>query len=239
MGCVSYRGYYDKRDAESFAATLSAHGDDVYIGGVPAYSTLGWFDDPLLNTVMHYDDADLAGLIFHELAHQVLYVKNDSDFNESFATTVEVEGVRRWLQLAGDDGGSYQLRLNRRQKVIDLILEHRSRLQDVYAAARPGTWKRKRKQQVLSELRDKFLAMSDGWEGISGLRRWFDGPLNNAKLLSIATYYDYVPAFRALLARHGGALKSFYAEVQRLSKMEPEQRSAHLAQLTPPSAAGD
>ncbi len=96
-GCVQYRGYYAKEDAQVFAAELNKDGDDIYVGGVAAYSTLGWFADPMLNTILFRDDVSLAGLIFHELAHQQLYVKNDSAFNEGFAKTVELEGVRRWL----------------------------------------------------------------------------------------------------------------------------------------------
>lgn len=239
VGCVSYRGYYNEREAKSFAAELRANGDDVYVGGVPAYSTLGWFDDPLLNTVMHYDDADLAGLIFHELAHQVLYIKNDSKFNESFATTVEIEGVRRWLRTTGVDGAAYKLRKARRQQIIDLILKQRARLQTVYASDHPKDWKLRRKQELLTELREQFSTMSRGWEGVAGFRRWFDGPLNNAKLLSIATYYDFVPAFQALLDSRGGDLEAFYRDVRALAKLGPAQRESRLEQLAPRSAARD
>ncbi len=233
VGCVSYRGYYKKTRAESFADEQRAAGDDVYVGGVAAYSTLGWFDDPILNTVMHYDEVDLAGLMFHELAHQVVYVKNDSKFNESFATTVELEGVRRWLAARGEDSDAYQRRKTRRQRVIDLILQHRSRLENVYAADQEDDWKRKQKQALLEELKDRFNGLTRDWEGIAGFRRWFNEPLNNAKLLSIATYYDYVPAFQALLLEQKQDLPGFYRAVSELAERAPEQRQLRLKQLAP------
>jgi len=231
VGCVSYRGYYSQQDAETFASGLRATGDDVYVGGVPAYSTLGWFDDPLVNTVMGFDDVDLAGLIFHELAHQVVYVKDDSKFNESFATAVELEGVRRWLRTTGSDAGSYQIRKARRQQIVDLILDYRERLEQVYSAAQNDSWKRQRKVHLLQELRERFQAMSVGWEGMGGFRRWFSGELNNAKMLSIATYYDYVPAFLKLIEQQQGDLSRFYAAAKTIGALPASERARQLEQL--------
>ena len=129
-GCVSYRGYYSKDDAQAYAAELRAEGNDVQVGGVPAYSTLGWFSDPLLSTFINYSDAELARMVFHELAHQVVYVQGDSQFNEGFATAVEEAGVERWLELYGTDPmrEGYARYNARRQDFLELLVHHRKAL---------------------------------------------------------------------------------------------------------------
>ena len=150
--CVSYRGYYNKDEALAYADALRAQHYDVQVGGVPAYSTLGWFDDPLLSTFINYNDAELARLIFHELAHQVVYVPGDSAFNESFASAVEEAGVQRWLAREGNDAmrASYAQYAARRQDFLALLLTYRGKLETVYASDASEADKRARKAQVFA-----------------------------------------------------------------------------------------
>ena len=226
VGCVYYRGYFSEADAENFASELAAQGDDVYVGGVPAYSTLGWFDDPLLNTVMHYPEEELAGLIFHELAHQVAYARDDTTFNESFATTVELEGVKRWLAAGGsaDRAESYRQRKQRNQAVVALILRYRGVLETVYAADQSDQWKRRRKEEIITTMKNENRALVSGWPGYRGYRNWFAQPINNAQLASVAAYVELVTAFENLLARKNGDLASFYQAVKELASMDLESR---------------
>ncbi len=235
VGCVVYRGYFAFTDAQAFADQLQAESQDVFIGGVPAYSTLGWFTDPVLNTVLDYPEAELAGLIFHELAHQAVYVKNDSVFNESFATAVELEGVTRWLQSRQDARAlnAYQVRKQRDQAVIRLILSHRQRLSRVYAADRTDAWKRAQKRAVITELRSKFERLAAQWPGYARFRLWFSESINNAKLVAVSAYHDWVPAFAALLERSGGDLRSFLDAVRRLSRRDQAERDRQLRALMP------
>lgn len=242
VGCVIYRGYFREADARRYAAALPDLGLETYVAGVPAYSTLGWFDDPVLSTVLDYPEAELAGLIFHELAHQVVFVKNDSVFNESFATTVEIEGVERWLQHEGRplDVRAYRLRRQRNEKVVEAILAHRRRLDEIYRSDGDRQWKLEQKGRIIASLKERYARMVRGWDGYEGYKRWFRQDLNNAHFAAIAAYHDRVPAFQALLARHGGDLPSFYDTVLELSRRPPEQRSRLLDELqdTERSASG-
>jgi predicted aminopeptidase len=230
IGCVVYRGYFKLEDAQRFAARLKEQHKDVFIGGVPAYSTLGWFTDPMLNTVMHYSDEDLASLVFHELAHQVIYVKDDSVFNESFATTVELEGVRRWIQTGGDASriNAYRERKDRDRKVIALILKYKERLSQIYASDREESWMRTQKQALINELREQFRALVAPWEGYDRFAQWFSDPINNAKLVAVIAYHDLVPAFEALLTRHQGDLAKLFTEVKQLASLSKDARYARL-----------
>ncbi len=230
IGCVVYRGYFELEDAQRFAERLKEQDKDVFIGGVPAYSTLGWFTDPMLNTVMHYSDEDLAGLVFHELAHQMIYVKDDSVFNESFATTVELEGVRRWIQAGGDASriNAYRERKDRDRKVIALILKYKERLSRIYASDREEVWMRTQKRALIGELREQFRALVARWEGYDRFAQWFSGPINNAKLVAVVAYHDLVPAFEALLTRHRRDLNKFFAEAKQLAGLSENARNARL-----------
>lgn len=236
-GCVTYRGYFAKENAEEFAADLRRRGLDVYVYGVEAYSTLNWFDDPVLNTFLELSEPALAGLIFHELSHQVVYADNDSRFNEAFATTVELEGVRRWLNDRGEAEKLGRLRtgLERQRQFLDLLGEIRGRLRHLYAAGGEKEELREKKRAILRSARDDYLALKAEWDGFDGFDKFFDGGLNNAKLVSVSTYQDLVPAFRRLLADLENDLPAFYREVGRLATLEPEERLRALGAQTVPA----
>ena len=170
IGCVSYRGYFNRDRATAFAAELREQGYDVYVGGATAYSTLGWFSDPVLNTVLKRSDAEITGVVFHELAHQQLYVKNDSAFNESFAVTVELEGVRRWLALHKDSGKfeTYERSINRREEFVALVLKYRDQLNAMYGSSLPDNDKRQRKKDVFAGLRENYQTLKQSWGGYGG-----------------------------------------------------------------------
>jgi predicted aminopeptidase len=229
-GCVPYRGYFARDQAEQFAAKLKQNGYDVYIGGVPAYSTLGWFDDPLLNTFIHKTEAELAGLLFHELAHQKIYVSGDSAFNESFATVIELEGVKRWFQQSGGakEAGAYRQKIQRREEFTALALKHRTRLKEIYASDSSDAEKRMAKARVFVELRIDYAALKASWNGYAAFDNWFKQDLNNAQLAAIGLYNQYVTAFQALLAQHGGDWTIFYREVERLAQLPSDERAVVL-----------
>ena len=208
-GCVAYRGYYARGVAERHGASRRAAGYDVVVYGVPAYSTLGWFDDPLLSTFIDYPDAELARLVFHELAHQVAYVKDDSSFNESFAVVVEREGLRRWRGRPA--GGS-------RRELEALTTALRAQLEALYAMPLAPEEMRRRKREALAVLRP-WLARLRGFESVEP---------SNAVLASFATYTQKVPAFERLLAQEGGDLERFYARVRALARLPRAERDAQL-----------
>ncbi len=225
-GCVSYRGYYRQEQAQAYASVLRSEGFDVRVGGVPAYSTLGWFDDPLLSTFIHYPEAELARLIFHELAHQVLYVAGDTPFNEAFATAVEEAGVARWLELRGDAAmrEDYQRRAVRRQDLIALLEQHRDALAATYAQEISERRKRRRKARILSALQQDYQALKIRWGAHAGDDRWFDEPLTNAHLVSVAAYHVLLPGFRAMLAEQP-SLPLFYQAVKALARQPQLERT--------------
>lgn len=230
-GCVSYRGYYSKDAAQSYAISLRAQGYDVQVGGVPAYSTLGWFDDPLLSTFIHYSDAELARIIFHELAHQVVYAAGDAQFNEAFATSVEEAGVQLWLDRYGDDAmrKHYALHAAQRQDFLALLLRQRQMLIANYAREVPDQQKREEKARIFAALKEDYLALKASWGGYAGYDRWFAEPLTNAHLASIATYHELLPGFRALLAQQT-SFPRFYAAVHTLAQQDKAQRHRLLQQ---------
>lgn len=224
-GCVAYRGYFSEEKAKAFAAGLAARGDDITVGGVPAYSTLGRIADPLLSTVGRYSEIDLAALIFHELAHQVLYVPGDSAFNEAFATAVEEEGVARYVAAYLDDAAlkAWQQRRKHREQAIAVMAAARKDLAAVYASPVPVEEKRERKKQRFTQLASDLQAL----EASTGLRYfagWRQEGLNNAHLASVATYYDQVPAFEQLLREEcGGYLPCFYVQAARKAEADKEK----------------
>lgn len=240
-GCVSYRGYYREAEAQAFAAALKAQGYDVLVRGVPAYSTLGWFDDPMLNTVIRYPEPEVARLVFHELAHQVVYVKDDSVFNESFATAVEEEGMRRWLAAKGSEElrAGYAAARERRREFVELVLASRERLDAVYRSDLADDAKRAEKRRLLAEVKQDYQALRARWGGFAGYDRWFAQDLTNAHLGSVAAYTQLVPAFERLLAESGGDLPRFYAAVKQLAAEDRPARDATLAALAPGNVPSD
>ena len=230
-GCVGYKGYFSKAGAEQFAADVRAEHYDVFVSGVPAYSTLGWFDDPVLNTFVHHPDADIARLMFHELAHQLIYVKGDSTFNESFAVTVEREGVQRWLVAHGSEAQqlAFAQEQVREQAFVELVAKYRARLAELYAEPLDPDAMRSHKQEVLARMRTEYGRIKEGCGGFTGYDGWFERPPNNAQLASVAIYTQLVPAFERILRGNGGDLPRFYAEVERLAALPKAQRDAELA----------
>jgi len=233
-GCVGYRGYFSQTAAQAFADELAAEGMDVYVGGVAAYSTLGWFDDPVLNTVMQRSPARLAGLMFHELAHQQLYVEGDTAFNEGFATTVQLEGVRRWLEKNGDtqQRQQYAQSQSRQDAFVMLVTDVRDRLAAVYQQGLNETDIQARKTAIQSELRQKYQQLKKQWKGYAGYDVWFAQKLNNAQLAAVTTYRDAVPMFQRLLAEQGGDLLAFYRACAALGEMPPAERQLALLAKT-------
>jgi predicted aminopeptidase len=226
VGCVAYRGYFAERKARLYAARLRGRSLDVTVGGVAAYSTLGYFDDPVLSTMMSWDDAELAAIIFHELTHQLLYVPDDSSFNEALATTVEEEGVRRWLLAQGRDAdlGLHLVEQERYVRVIDLLSATRAELRELYGSGLSPELMRERKRAVFAEMRSSYSRLRAGWGGHAPFEAWFAEDLNNAQLASIATYFSCVPGFQRELKAVGGDLTAFYARARELAKLDREQR---------------
>lgn len=236
VGCVSYRGYFSERAAEKYAARMEEEGLDVMVGGVPAYSTLGKFNDPILNTMMTYGDDELASIIFHELSHQVVYVPGDTPFNEAFAVAVEQEALARWLKFRGRerDLGRYLNRRSRQSESLALVTRYRRELTQLYEAPIPEGEMRSRKLAVfarlVAELREKFGAQSS-------LAAELDGRPNNARLASLATYYGCVPGFQRILAEQGNDLPRFYEAVRELAKLPRDERHARVCRQRPMDGA--
>ena len=233
VGCATYRGYFDRDLAESAASELRTEGYEVNVQGVPAYSTLGWFSDPLLNTFIGGTEGQVAGLIFHELAHQVAFVGGDTTFNESFATAVEREGVRRWLAANGNDATrkAYADFAQRRHEFLNLLLQYRALLFQLYQSGESNEVKRDRKRRLFADLKHDYAQLKSIWGGFAGYDRFFAQDLSNAHLGSIGAYNDLVPAFDALLAQAAGDFPRFYDEVRLLAAMPKDQRDAALRGL--------
>ncbi len=229
-GCVGYRGYFSEAGAQRKAGELEREGLDVFVAGIPAYSTLGWFDDPVLNTIVRYPDAELARLIFHELAHQVVYVSGDTMFNESFAAAVELEGVDRWLTRNGDAAQrtAFEVREQRKAGFVALIMQYRERLKTLYARDMPDPEKRRQKAETFAMLKAEYQSLKASWDGFAGYDRFFARELNNAHLVPIATYSELVPGFRRLLAQNGGDFQRFYTAVKKMDGLSKAERRAKL-----------
>ena len=227
-GCVAYRGYFDKAKAERFAAKLAEDGFDTSSGGSTAYSTLGYFDDPVLSTMVAGGDQYVASLLFHELAHQRLYVKDDSEFSESFAMVVEEVGTERWLSehATPADLERYRTRRQRREQFGELIAVQQARLRALYASGAPAEELRNEKQHAFETLRREYEALKTTWQGNTDYDAWFAQPLNNATLASVATYTRWVPALRARLEEVG--LEAFYADAAAIAKLDAGERAERL-----------
>jgi len=235
VGRLTYRGYFDEQMARDEAARLAAHGYDTHVGGIEAYSTLGWFRDPVLNTFIQRDGPALADLIFHELAHQRVFAKGDTDFNEAFAVAVARAGVRQWLQARGDAAAlaKWEAAERCREQFVQIVQGTRRELAQLYAATNtPPALQRERKAAVLA----RFQRLVREWKQESGCEgeysAWLDQPVNNARLNTVATYYDLVPAFERLLAECVGDWERFFTRVEKIAKLpKPARRQA----LSPPA----
>jgi predicted aminopeptidase len=226
VGCVAYRGYFSEAAANRFAAKWRARGFDTMVGGTPAYSTLGKFNDPVINTMMSYGDDELASILFHELSHQVVYIADDTAFNEAFAVAVEQEGLARWLKSRGRESElvRYRKRRERQAESLGVIRRHRAELEALYASGIAVDVMRSRKATVFAQLVAELKAIDRRYSVKSGIVEELDGQPNNARLASLATYYDCVPGFEKLLAENAHDLPRFYAAVRELAKLPRDAR---------------
>lgn len=229
-GCVTYRGYFTESLARQEADRYENQGFDVYVYGVKAYSTLKWFDDPVLNTFFSGDDLQLAALLFHEMAHQVVYLPGETSFNESFAKTVEMEGVRRWLinTDSTDLWDVYQTREARSAQFHTMLDGIRGRLRKVYNAKIDDERKKAEKIRILDSAKEEYAALKAGWGGSSSFDGWIQSDLNNARLSSMSTYYGLVPVFQSMLQSYGNDLQKFYAGVAALVALDTKARADRL-----------
>jgi predicted aminopeptidase len=233
VGCLSYKGYFDEAKARAAGSKLEGDGYDVFVGGIAAYSTLGHFDDPFLSSMLRLDEAVTAGIVFHELAHQRIYVRNDTELNEAFASLVEDEGVRRWL---GEHRGpealaAWTVRRERERAFAAIVGDTRTRLGALYASSLPEEEMRTRKAAELDALRARYAELKAAWGGYAGYDPWFDAGINNARIASVATYQRLVPALRVMLADAGDDLPRFYAGVEALGELSAGERDSRLAAL--------
>jgi len=230
-GCVAYRGYFHRQAAEKFARKMEKKSFDVMVSPAIAYSTLGWFEDPLVDTMLQYSDATLAGIIFHELAHERLYVRSATEFNEAFADFVEETGVRLWLSQSGRTGDIERWKEKRRAAVQlnHLLQETRQRLEAIYASARPDDIKRQEKKRIFGAMRMQYRTLvQKDWKGVDYFASWMDGELNNAHLALMDSYEGGVCAFAALYEEAGQNLERFYALAAEKAALGKDQRQAWL-----------
>ncbi|RDS80318.1 aminopeptidase [Dyella psychrodurans] len=230
-GCVAYRGWFDQKKAVDSAVHLRAQGNDVYVGGVPAYSTLGWFADPILSSMMRWDDDELAGTIFHELAHQLIYLKGDTAFNESYAMFVENQGLREWHRSRGEPVGD-----DRGQAMEDgftqLVLDLRSRLKTLYASGADDAAMAAGKEREIADFRARYAAWRDkNWPNDHRYDAWVARPINNATLLPFGLYDQWVQAFAVLFKQAGSRWPAFYDSVRELAKAPKQERENRLKAL--------
>jgi len=233
VGCVRYRGYFDEADAQAYANELRQEGLDVYVSGIAAYSTIGWFDDPMLNTIIQRDEIRLAGLIFHELSHQVVFIKGDTAFNEGFAVTVEFEGVKRWVTKNGTPEllQNYQARKTRHTQFVELVTETRNQLEALYKQKMPVDVMRTQKVAIIEKMQQTYQQLKSSWNGFAGYDRWFSKPINNAQISAVTTYRDYVPAFQNLLAQKNHDMAAFYRSVEEMGDLDASERQQAIERL--------
>lgn len=226
IGCVPYRGYFDKQEAESYAEQIAQLGQDVYVAGVPAYSTLGWFDDPLLSSMIDRGELTTAAYIFHELAHQQFYVNGDGAFNEAFATAVEEIGVILWLesQQRTDEVTNYENFLLQKNIFFDFVKVSRNEFDELFDQDFDIDKMQAEKEILIAEMRRKFSNLSENNEHIIRYSRWMSGPLNNAQLGAISLYRELVPAFRKLFSVCAQDFGMFYSQVERIAKLPQDDR---------------
>lgn len=236
-GCVGYRGYFSRQDAVDYATRLNRQGYDTHVGGVVAYSTLGWFDDPVLNTFISQDDMRLAGLVFHELAHQKLYFPGDTSFNESFAMAVEMAGIQRWFGQSSKTGMDYTKYQQIHADFVATMLGGRQQLELLYQTKIPMEMMKQRKQEIISRIKNaSYISFKQRWGGVDSYDKWLGlsgrPHLNNAKLSTVSSYYQMLPIFERILSEEDGDLEAFYQHVEKLGALSKEQRQ-QLLKLSP------
>lgn len=231
VGTLKYRGFFSEADAKAEGERLKAQGYDVYVGGTEAYSTLGWFADPVLNTFLHRGDAELAELIFHELTHARVFLPGDTDFNEALATAVAEASVRRWLREKGraDQLAEYEHDLAKDREIVHLLLDTRAQLKAAYAA--PGDH-REAKTRIFKAMEQRYATIRQHWHGDAPYDRFFAQPMNNARLNTVATYHDLLPGFERLIKECHGDLEQFFARLEALKAVPRDQRRALIMHST-------
>ncbi len=235
VGRASYRGYFSREGAKQYGDLLEKKGWDVSIGGVETYSTLGWFRDPLLSTFMDEPEEEIADTLFHELAHQKLFIAGDTDFNETFATAVAEEGVRRWFLAQGKPEvfARFQTKHQHEVRFVKMVLAAQKELGTVYEDPTLSTEEKlARKKEIIARLQKNIAGLKTEWGGDTSFDGWLNHPINNARLASVATYYELVPAFHELLRTSGGDMVKFYAAVKTLGNMTKEKRHLELQKLS-------
>lgn len=225
VGCISYRGYFNKQDAELYAEELRKQGFDVYVAGARAYSTLGWFDDPLLNTMMYKSESARVGILFHELAHQKFYIDDDSAFNEAFATTIEQEGVKRWFRYKQNNNKltEFEKHLIRRKEFSALLLHYRNVLKILYTTKSSKEFILSEKKKIFKEIKQDYTRLKRKWNGYDGYDKWMNQDLNNAHLALVSTYNDLVPIFSKKF-NESQSISDFYEYIVNLSNYDIKKR---------------
>jgi len=228
VGCMSYRGYFNEDNAYDYANTLQTAGWEIYVGGVSAYSTLGWFRDPVMNTMLNRDTWELARLIFHELAHQRLYVANDTEFNEAFADAVAIIGLEKWLLNQPTSlKKEVETQLSREDQFITMVLAARGQLATIYESALSDQDKRTEKARIIANLKKDYNHLKTGWSNDNSYDGWINN-VNNARLSALSAYRKLVPDFLEAYREAGQNLQGFYLWVESLGKCEQEQRLLEL-----------
>lgn len=231
VGCLSYRGFFHEEVGRRYADELEREGYEVYFGGVSAYSTLGWFRDPVLSSFVRQPEPELAELVFHELTHQALFVAGDTVFNESLAVTVAEEGLRRYAERYALDLGPLATARQRQREFVALVLEHRRRLAALFGSAAGADEKRQGKAAIYAALQADYLNLkTSSWGGYAGYDAWM-AAVNNARLNSVATYYDLVPSLKVLLHANGGDMARFFASCRELAHLDVATRHRRLETL--------
>ena len=229
IGCVAYRGYYNEELASAFAYELKNQGYDVHVGGVAAYSTLGWTDSPLLSSMVNRGEFSLANVVFHELAHELLYIPNDTAFNEAFATVVGEYGTKQWLKDTNPSALEYYEHwLDQEAQFVALLREIADRLNELYAKELPAVEMRRQKQSILDNMHEDYKHLKAQWGGYSGFDAWFDQPVNNARLVSLALYRDLAPDFGRWLQACGYDIDRFYEVAHSISELPKAERHEKL-----------
>lgn len=232
-GCVSYRGYYDEARAHRYADRLARQGYDVDVSGITAYSTLGWFDDPIFSPMLRGGEPRLAEEMFHELAHQELYVPGAPSFNEAYASFVGEQGTKRWLSDRGDEEAlrTWLSTLRRRAGFDALLARTREELRAIYDREVSEAVKQDQKQAAFNRLKERFRELRRHHPEFRVYSTWFEGSLNNASIGHNATYRKWVPAFRVLFEEQNRNFRRFHQEVARLADLPGEARENILQDL--------